>query len=226
MRVPRLIHVGVASDNCFFVEELLDRAKLFEPLRDGKNLARDLFDFYLRNGMVQRSVAEAVPLPKILNVVQRLFSQIGLDDAALRRFVNRNFVRRDIAKVGIPFGLTHGDMSVGNLLVEEGLTYIVDWERARSAPIFTDFCKLFRQVPGLQPQLTALFRGWGQSQPLEAFNEKDDAAFGMLVQLAYLSQRSDDALGKSDQNITRLKYTKTLTRHAKLLAQDLESLGE
>src|SRR5204863_5179499 len=107
IRVPRLVHTEVKADRCFLVEQLLDRARLFEPARDGEKIAKGLFDFYMRNGMVQRSIAEAVPLPQTLNAIEKLFSQFGLDNAELRRFVDRNFIKRDIAKVGVPFGLTH-----------------------------------------------------------------------------------------------------------------------
>jgi hypothetical protein len=224
IRVPRLIHAEVTTDGCFLVEQLLERARLFEPPRDCEKMAKDLFDFYLRNGMVQRSVAEAVPLPQTLNAIEKLFSQFGLSNAELRRFVDRNFIKRDITKVGVPFGLTHGDMSVGNLLVEDGITYIADWERAHYAPIFTDFHKLFRQIPGLQPQLTALFQKWSETQPLENLGSKDDAVFGKLMQLSYLLKRSEDVFGKSEEEITKPWYTKTLAWHAKLLAEDLKSL--
>lgn len=225
IRVPRLVHTEVKPDGCFLVEQLLDGARLFEPARDGEKLAKGLFDFYLRNGMVQRSIADAVPLPQTLSAIENLFSQFGLDNAELRRFVDRNFIRRDITKVGVPFGLTHGDMSVGNLLVEDGITYIVDWERAHHAPIFTDFYKLFRRVPGLQTQLTALFQIWSETQPLEALGQTEDAVFGRLVQVAYLFQRSKDVLGKSEEDVTKPWYTKTLAWHTKLLAEDLKSLG-
>lgn len=226
IRVPQLIHASVTSDGCFLVEQLLNEAKLFEPQRDGKTMAKDLFNFYSSNGMIQRSIAEAIPLPQILNAIERLFFQFGLDNASLRRFVNRNFVRRNITKVGVPFGLTHGDMSIGNLLVVDKITYIVDWERAHYAPIFTDFYKLFRRIPGLQAQLTALFQEWSKSQPLEALGSGDDAVFGRLVQVAYLFQRSEEVIGKSEEKITKPWYTKTLAWHTKLLAEDLETLGE
>jgi len=225
IRVPQLIHTEVTSNGCFLVEQLLDRARLFEPARDGENMAKGLFDFYLHNGMAQRSVAEAVPLPQTLNAIEKLFSQFGLDNAELRKFVDRNFIRRDVTKVGVPFGLTHGDMSVGNLLVENGIIYIVDWERAHYAPIFTDFYKLFRRIPGLQSQLTALFQKWSESQPLEALGPAEDAVFGRLVQVAYLFQRSEDVLGKSEEGITKPWYRKTLAWHTKLLAEDLRSLN-
>ena len=225
VRVPRLVHAEIRPDGCYLVEQLLEGARLFETARDGKNIAKGLFDFYFRNGMVQRSIAEAVPLPQTLKIIESLFSQFGLDKAGLRRFADCNFVKRDITKVGVPFGLTHGDMSVGNLLVENGITYIVDWERAHLAPIFSDFYKLFRRIPGLQTQLTALFQNWSESQPLEALGQAEDAVFGRLVQVAYLCQRSEDVLGKSEEEVTKPWFTKTLAWHAKLLAEDLKSLG-
>ncbi|MBZ0218238.1 MAG: aminoglycoside phosphotransferase family protein [Fimbriimonadaceae bacterium] len=226
IRVPRLVHTEITTDGCFLVEQLLNRARLFEPMRDGKVMAKGLFNFYLRNGMVQRSIADAVPLPQTLSAIESLFSQFGLNNAALRKFVDRNFIKRDITKVGVPFGLTHGDMSVGNLLVEDGITYVVDWERAHYAPIFTDFHKLFRQIPGLQPQLTELFQKWKETQPLDTLSSEDDAIFGQLVQLSYLYQRSKDVLGKSEEEITKPWYAKTLARHTRFLVKNLESLGE
>jgi hypothetical protein len=223
IRVPSILHTAVRADRIYFIEQLLIKGRMLDVARDCDRLAKGLFEFYLKNGMIQRSLADVV-LPDDLLAIRRLFVSLGYDSSGLLRFIDRMFVDRDPTQVGVPFGLSHGDMAVGNLLVEDELIYIVDWERAREAPVFADMSKLFMQVPGFQQQMNALFEEWNKSQSLRLLDEQDHVILGKTMQLVYLLQRYNQVTGTPEEIIAAPWLMRTLAARTKALANDLSKL--
>jgi aminoglycoside phosphotransferase (APT) family kinase protein len=158
-----------------------------------------------------------------LTPITRLFSSFGFDSSHLLRFGERTILSRDISQVGVPFGLSHGDLSVGNLLVQNDVIYIVDWERAGEAPVFADLSKLFSQIPDLQRAIMPLFRQWSRSQKFESLEGNDDIILGKIIQLAYLSNRYETITATPEGNIAAPWLWRTLSARTKVLANDLST---
>jgi hypothetical protein len=193
--------------------------------RDCHRLATGLFEFYLQNGMEQRPLTEVVSWPETKKIVERLFALFHFDCSGLSRFENRIFYDRDPARVGIAYGLSHGDMTRSNLLVDNDIIFVMDWERARQAPVFSDFYKLFFQVPGLQAGVTALFDQWGKSQSLPSLEAQDQTTLGKIVQLAYLSKRYEQVFGQPEEEFAAPWLRKSLAEQTRLVATHLSKIA-
>jgi hypothetical protein len=198
---------------------------MLDPHHDCDRLASGLFEFYLKNGMVQRSLSDTVHWPDIAKKAERLFAIFGLDCSGLARFGKRIFCDRDPARLGIAFGLSHGDMSCGNLLVDNDSIFVIDWERARQAPVFSDFYKLFFQVQGLQARMTVLFDQWGKSQPMQSLDAQDQVTLGKITQLIYLSERYEQVLGQPEEGVAAPWFRKSLGEQAGMVATHLSQIA-
>jgi hypothetical protein len=223
--VPKLLDYHIGDKGSYFVEKSLTQARMLDPHRDCDRLAPGLFEFYLQNGMVQRPLADAVHWPDIAKMAERLFVIFGFDCSGLTRFGKRIFYDRDPARLGIAFGLSHGDMSCGNLLADNDTIFVIDWERARQAPVFSDFYKLFFQVPGLQPRMTALFDQWGKSQPLQSLDAQDQITLGKIAQLTYLSERYEQVLGQPEEGVAAPWFRRSLAEQVRVVATHLSQIA-
>jgi hypothetical protein len=223
--VPKLLDYRIGEDRSCFVEKTLTQARMLDTRRDCDRLASGLFEFYLQNGMVQRPLADAVHWPDIAKRAERLFVMFGLDHSGLARFGKRVFCDRDPAQLGIGFGLSHGDMSCGNLLVDNDTIFVIDWERARQAPVFSDFFKLFFQVPGLQARVTMLFDQWSKSQPMQSLEAQDQITLGKITQLTYLSERYEQVLGQPEEGVAAPWFRRSLAEQARVVATHLSQIA-
>jgi hypothetical protein len=225
VRVPKLLDYQIGDNRSCFVEKTLTQARMLDPHHDCDRLASGLFEFYLKNGMVQRPLSGAVHWPDIAKKTERLFVIFGLDCSGLARFGKRIFCDRDPARLGIAFGLSHGDMSCGNLLVDNDAIFVIDWERARQAPVFSDFYKLFFQVPGLQARMTVLFDQWGKSQPMQSLDAQDQITLGKITQLTYLSERYEQVLGQPEEGVAAPWFRKSLAEQVEVVATHLSQIA-
>jgi thiamine kinase-like enzyme len=171
--------------------------------------------------MAQKRLGDAVQLPVILDAVKKSFSLSGLDTSQLCSFADRI---EDLSSSGAPYGLCHGDLSVGNLLVDDNTIFIVDWERARFDMVFADLVKLFRQIPGLKARLAARFDEWNGAQTLSPLGMMDQMALGSMIHMANMWDRYSGVLGTREESILASLRKEKVQYYAKRLAADLSRL--
>jgi hypothetical protein len=126
IRIPKPISRGVSENTPFFIDEIIDGASVnwndleAPPLL--KKMIVEIWSFYEHNG-----------------IEWRIFEDVFSTEKNLPEQIKRNIKKR------IPVACLHGDFSIGNVLVDSGEVYYIDWELSHRGPVIKDFFKLFRR---------------------------------------------------------------------------------
>ncbi len=164
VRVPRIAR-SFDGDEPYIFENLVRGSRPAE--RDvTQGFVQKLWAFHLANGM-KSEVLSSVIDPEQLDTALHAALQ-GFPERAPQIMQGWLALKREIDWASrVPVGLTHGDMAVSNILVDDaGNLVLLDWEQGAQRVVLDDFAKLALRFPSILTPLRGSYANWlGEPAP-------------------------------------------------------------